>query len=126
MSSRRRHTSGALVTGVQTCALPIVRTAYAQFVYLIGGADHDQMEKIRHFMSQLVEGWDVATVQDIVAETLHNIVDPLVYDEAGSLIEEDRLAERGLIISSPSGAEGGGPRGEMLGANRGNATRPEL
>src|SRR3546814_7197782 len=26
-SSRRRHTSGALVTGVQTCALPISRRA---------------------------------------------------------------------------------------------------
>src|SRR3546814_9534294 len=26
-SSRRRHTSGALVTGVQTCALPICRLA---------------------------------------------------------------------------------------------------
>src|SRR3546814_4957183 len=102
MSSRRRHTSGALVTGVQTCALPIVRTAYAQFVYLVGGADHDQMEKIRHFMSQLVEGWDVATVQDIVAETLHNIVDPLAYDEAVSLIEEHRLAGRDVIIDRKS------------------------
>ena len=66
----------------------VLRSAYAQFVYLVGGADHDQMEKMRAFMSQLCAGWDVATVREIVADTLHNIVDPLVYDEAVSLIEE--------------------------------------
>ena len=31
----------------------MLRSAYAQFVYLVGGADHDQMEKMRQFMSQL-------------------------------------------------------------------------
>src|SRR3546814_2576313 len=30
-SSRRRHTSCALVTGVQTCALPICKHAFAAF-----------------------------------------------------------------------------------------------
>ena len=68
----------------------MLRSAYAQFVYLVGGADHDQMEKMRQFMSQLCAGWDVATVREIVADTLHNIVDPIVYDEAVSLIEEHR------------------------------------
>src|SRR3546814_15030747 len=82
----RPFQAGGLIT--RRAAL---RTAYAQFVYLVGGADHDQMEKIRHFMSQLVEGWDVATVQDIVAETLQHIVDLLASDEAVSLIEEHRL-----------------------------------
>ena len=70
----------------------MLRSAYAQFVYLVGGADHDQMEKMRQFMSQLTAGWDVATVREIVAETLHHIVDPIVYDEAVSLIEEHRAA----------------------------------
>ena len=40
------------------------------------------------FLSQLCAGWDVATVREIVAETLHNIVDPIVYDEAVALIED--------------------------------------
>ena len=68
----------------------VLRSAYAQFVYLVGGADHDQMEKMRQYLSQLCTGWDVATVREIVAETLHNIVDPIVYDEAVELIEEHR------------------------------------
>src|SRR3546814_9061669 len=37
-SSRRRHTRCALVTGVQTCALPIYITDYGAFVDL-GGID---------------------------------------------------------------------------------------
>jgi HAD superfamily hydrolase (TIGR01490 family) len=101
----------------------MLRSAYAQFVYLVGGADHDQMEKMRAFMSQLSAGWDVATVREIVADTIHNIVDPLVYDEAVSLIEEHRLAGRDIVIVSTSGAEVVGPIGEMLGADKVVATR---
>jgi HAD superfamily hydrolase (TIGR01490 family) len=104
----------------------VLRSAYAQFVYLVGGADHDQMEKMRAFMSQLCAGWDVATVREIVADTLHNVVDPLVYDEAVSLIEEHRLAGRDIVIVSTSGTEVVGPIGEMLGADRVVATRMEI
>src|SRR3546814_7398583 len=35
-SSRRRHTRCALVTGVQTCALPILRGAACQFILAWG------------------------------------------------------------------------------------------
>jgi HAD superfamily hydrolase (TIGR01490 family) len=101
----------------------VLRSAYAQFVYLVGGADHDQMEKMRQFMSQLCAGWDVATVREIVADTIHNIVDPLVYDEAVGLIDEHQLAGRDVVIVSTSGTEVVDPIGEMLGADHVIATR---
>ena len=104
----------------------VLRSAYAQFVYLVGGADHDQMEKMRQFMSQLCAGWDVETVKEIVGDTLHNIVDPLVYDEAVSLIEDHHLAGRDVIIVSTSGSEVVEPIGEMLGADKVIATRMEV
>src|SRR3954453_16361359 len=104
----------------------VLRSAYAQFVYLVGGADHDQMEKMREFLSKLCAGWDVQTVRDIVADTLSSIVDPLVYDEAVSLIEEHHLAGRDVIIVSASGSEVVEPIGEMLGADRVVATRLEI
>jgi len=104
----------------------MLRSAYAQFVYLVGGADHDQMEKIRAFMSQLVEGWDVETVKEIVAETLHHVVDPIVYDEAVSLMEEHQRAGRDVVVVSASGAEVVEPIGEMLGADEVIASRLEI
>ena len=104
----------------------VLRSAYAQFVYLVGGADHDQMEKMRQFMSQLCSGWDVETVKEIVGDTLHNIVDPLVYDEAVSLIEDHHLAGRDVIIVSTSGSEVVEPIGQMLGADKVVATRMEV
>jgi HAD superfamily hydrolase (TIGR01490 family) len=104
----------------------VLRSAYAQFVYLVGGADHDQMEKMRQFMSQLCAGWEVATVREIVADTLHNIVDPLVYDEAVSLIEEHQLAGRDVVVVSASGAEVVEPIAAMLGADHVIATRMDI
>ena len=65
-------------------------------------------------------------MRDIVAETLHNVVDPLVYDEAVSLIEEHHLAGRDVVIVSASGAEVVEPIGEMLGADRVVATRMQV
>ncbi len=104
----------------------MLRSAYAQFVYLVGGADHDQMEKIRAFMSQLVEGWDVETVKEIVAETLHNVVDPIVYDEAVSLMDEHRRAGRDVVVVSASGTEVVEPIGEMLDADDVIASRLQV
>jgi HAD superfamily hydrolase (TIGR01490 family) len=104
----------------------VLRSAYAQFVYHVGGADHDQMEKMRQFLSALCAGWEVQTVRDIVAETLHHVVDPLVFDEAVSLIEEHHLAGRDVVIVSASGAEVVEPIGELLGADGVVATRMEI
>jgi HAD superfamily hydrolase (TIGR01490 family) len=101
----------------------VLRSAYAQFVFAVGGADHDQMEKMRAYLSQMVTGWNVDTVRDIVADTLHNIVDPMVYDEAVSLIEDHQLAGRDVIIVSASGAEMVEPIGELLGVDAVIATR---
>jgi len=101
----------------------MLRSAYAQFVFLVGNADHDQMEKMRQFMSQLCAGWDVATVREIVADTLHNVVDPIVYDEAVHLIDEHRAAGRDIVIVSASGAEVVEPIGHLLGADHVIASR---
>ncbi|AEW95231.1 MULTISPECIES: HAD family hydrolase [Streptomycetaceae] len=101
----------------------VLRTAYAQFVYLLGGADHDQMERMREYLSALCRGWNVQQVREIVAETLHDLIDPLIYDEAASLIERHHAAGRDVVIVSTSGAEVVEPIGAMLGADHVVATR---
>ncbi|WP_030692543.1 HAD family phosphatase [Streptomyces globisporus] len=100
-----------------------LRTAYIQFVFLAGGADHDQMERMREYLSALCKGWNVAQVKELVAETLHALIDPIIYDEAASLIEDHHAAGRDVVIVSTSGAEVVEPIGEMLGADRVVATR---
>ncbi|MFF3690020.1 HAD family hydrolase [Streptomyces sp. NPDC002187] len=101
----------------------VLRTAYTQFVFLAGGADHDQMERMRKYLSALCKGWNVQHVKEIVAETLHDLIDPIIYDEAASLIEEHHTAGRDVVIVSTSGAEVVEPIGELLGADRVVATR---
>ncbi|MGP3926166.1 HAD family hydrolase [Streptomyces sp. 8N616] len=101
----------------------VLRTAYAQFVYLVGGADHDQTERMRQYLSALCRGWNVQQVREIVAETLHELIDPIIHDEAASLIEEHHTAGRDVVIVSTSGAEVVEPIGELLGADRVVATR---
>ena len=101
----------------------VLRSAYAHFVYLVGGADHDQMERLRAYLSELVAGWDVQQVRDIVAETLEELIQPLVYREATALIAQHRAAGRDVVIVSTSGVEVVEPIGVMLGADRVLATR---
>jgi HAD superfamily hydrolase (TIGR01490 family) len=101
----------------------VLKGAYAQFVFSLAGADADQMERMRRQITAMTTGWDVAVVHEIVRETLHEIVDPLIYAEAADLIEAHRDAGREVVIVSSSGAEMVEPIGEMLGVHRVVATR---
>ena len=104
----------------------VLKSAYAQFTFLSSGADHDQMEAMRHYMSELVKGWDVEQVRRIVSETLDEIVDPAVYEEAVDLIEEHKEEGRDVIIISSSGTEVVEPIGERLGVDRAIGTQVEI
>src|ERR687883_409755 len=43
----------------------VLRSTYAHFLYLVGGADHDQMERMRQYLSAMVAGWEVQQVRDV-------------------------------------------------------------
>lgn len=100
----------------------VLRSAYANFMFGAQGADHDQLERMRAYLTDLVTGWEVATVRRSVNETLESIINPLVYDEAVALIEEHQAAGRDVIIISASGSEVVEPIGRMLGADHTIAT----
>jgi HAD superfamily hydrolase (TIGR01490 family) len=94
----------------------VLKGAYAQFVFAASGADADQVERIRAHLAALCTGWDVAQVRSIVEETLHDIVDPLVYAEATELVVAHKAEGRDVVIVSASGAEVVAPIAEMIGA----------
>ncbi|WP_019136216.1 HAD family hydrolase [Cellulomonas massiliensis] len=104
----------------------VLRTGYAQLLYLLGGADAEQTERLRAELSRSVIGWDTALVSRIVRETLHEAIDPTVYAEAVALIEEHHAAGRDVVIVSASGSEIVEPIGELLGADRVVATRMQV
>ncbi|WP_028050194.1 HAD family phosphatase [Cellulomonas sp. URHD0024] len=101
----------------------VMRGAYAQLLYLLGGADEGQTERLRAQLSRMVTGWDVALVSSIVAETLHESIDPTVYLEAVALIAEHHAAGRDVVVVSASGAEVVEPIAAALGADHVIATR---
>jgi len=101
----------------------VLRSAYAQFVYLVGGADHDQMERMRSYLQELAAGWPVDQVRAIVADTVHDLIDPTIYEEAVRLIADHHEAGHDVVIVSTSGSEVVEPIGEMLGADHVVATR---
>ena len=101
----------------------VLKSSYAQFMFLLAGADTEQMERMRARITAQCAGWDIAQVTAIVEEALHDIVDPLVYAEATKLIASHRERGHDIVVVSASGAEVVQPIAEMIGATHTVATR---
>ncbi|MEW5810814.1 MAG: HAD-IB family hydrolase [Actinomycetota bacterium] len=101
----------------------VLKSAYAQFLFMMSGADHDQMDRMRAHLTTMCAGWDVEQVKSVVGETLHDIVDPLVFAEAAELISDHKLCGRDVVVVSASGEEIVGPIARALGATHAMATR---
>jgi HAD superfamily hydrolase (TIGR01490 family) len=101
----------------------MVKAAYAQLLFKLGGADEAQMARIRDHVAQLCTGWRVEQVRQIVNEALVELINPYVYAEAAALIAEHRAAGRDVVLVSTSGEEMVQPIGDMLGVTDVIATR---
>lgn len=101
----------------------VLRGAYAQVVFRLAGADHDQMERMRAYLCELCRGWRVDEVRRIVSETLSELIEAYIYEEAAALIDQHRRSGHDVVIVSSSGIEIVEPIGELLGADRVIGTR---
>jgi HAD superfamily hydrolase (TIGR01490 family) len=101
----------------------MVKAAYAQLMFRLGGADEQQMARIRDHVADLCKGWRVDQVSQIVSETLHDLISPYVYAEAAALIDEHRAEGRDIVVVSTSGEEMVRPIVEQLGVSDVIATR---
>src|SRR6195952_483368 len=101
----------------------VLKSTYAQFLFLMSGADHEQMDRMRSYITTMCTGWNVEQVKSIVGETLHDIVDPLVFAEAANLIADHKLCGRDVVVVSASGEEIVAPIAKALGATHAMATR---
>jgi HAD superfamily hydrolase (TIGR01490 family) len=101
----------------------VVKSAYAQLMFRLGGTDEQTMARTRDYLATLCKGWPVDQVRQIVTETLHELINPYVYAEATALIVEHQAAGRDVVLVSASGEEMVRPIGELLGITDVIATR---
>jgi HAD superfamily hydrolase (TIGR01490 family) len=104
----------------------MLKGAYTQFMFSVNGADHDHLQKMRAQLTDMVAGWDVEVVHQIVTETLTEAINPIVYAEAVELIEKHRAEGHDVVIVSASNSEIAEPVGAMLGVDHVIATTLEV
>ena len=104
----------------------LLRAAWGQLVYAQFGASPEKLAKLRDSVLRLTIGWDQAVIGQIVRETLVDVVEPIVYDEALELIREHRSAGRKVFLVSASPEEIVAPLAQYLGVDEAIATRAEL
>ncbi len=101
----------------------LLRALYGQLVYMYVGADEARMARTRDAVLTLTKGWERARVRAIVRETLEEVIEPIVYDEALDLIRLHRDSGRKVYLVSASPEEIVDPLADYLGVDGGIATR---
>ena len=104
----------------------LLRGAYAQMVYLLLGADEKRMDRAKEGMLALSKGWDRAELEELIRETLEEVVDPYIYQEALDLMALHRALGRRVYIVSSSPEEIVRPLAERLGVTDVIATQAEI
>jgi HAD superfamily hydrolase (TIGR01490 family) len=104
----------------------IVRSAYAQVIFMLVGAGEEKMEKLRGAMLDMIRGWNQHEVAAIVREALEEVVTPIIFSEALDLIEEHQRSGRTVVIVSSAPEEVVRPLGEFLGVDDVIATLAEV
>lgn len=104
----------------------LLRALYGQLVYLYLGADEERMARMRTKVLALTAGWDQSRIRDVVAETLEEVIDPIVFDEAVALIREHQAAGRRVFIISASPEEIVIPLARHLAVDEAIATRAAI
>jgi HAD superfamily hydrolase (TIGR01490 family) len=104
----------------------MLRALWSNMVFHYLGADEDRLRKYRESALRITRGWDQGLVSGIVLETLTEVIEPIVYDEALDLIREHQSAGRRVFIISASPEEIVSPLAQYLGVDEAIASRAEL
>ena len=104
----------------------LLRAVWAQVIYLSLGADERRLARVRDAALRVSKGWEQRRISALVRETLVEVVDPIVFDEALELMRMHREAGRKVFIVSASPEEIVAPLAQYLGADEAIATRAVL
>lgn len=92
----------------------LVRGAFTQLLFLRFGASDQRLDKIRRQVLRLTKGWDHDEVRNLVAESINEVIEPLIYQEALDLIQQHRANGDEIWLVSMSPVEIVEPFAEML------------
>jgi HAD superfamily hydrolase (TIGR01490 family) len=118
--SRPLHRAGLLTRRL------MVKAAWGQLIYAQFGASPEKLEKLRQSVLDLTKGWDQAAISSIVRETLDDVIEPIVYDEALVHIREHQSWGHKVFLVSASPEEVVAPIARLLNVDEAIATRAEL
>ncbi len=118
--SRPMYRAGMVTKG------QLVRSAYAQLVYALVGADEKKMDRLKEGMLQLTKGWDRAEVERLVHDVLIEVIDAFVYQEALDLMALHREEGRAIFVVSSSPEEVVRPLARHFGITDVLATRAKI
>ena len=98
----------------------------SQTMFMRFGADEEKLEKIRESVLQITKGWDHLEVKNLVAETINDVVEPLIYEEALELIDHHLAQGDEVWLVSASPAEIVEPFAELLGITGAIASKANI
>lgn len=104
----------------------LVRALWTQLLFQRFGADEEQMSRFRESALRITRGWDQSRISSIVSDTLIDVIEPIVFEEALSLIREHQDAGDRVFIISASPEEIVLPLAEYLGVRDAIASRARL
>lgn len=104
----------------------MVRAAWSGLVFHYLGADEERMRRFRESALRVTKGWDQTLIRALVADTLTDVVEPIVYDEALDLIRAHQAAGRKVFLVSASPEEIVAPLGRYLGVDESIASRAAI
>jgi HAD superfamily hydrolase (TIGR01490 family) len=118
--SRPLHRAGLLSRRL------MLRAAWAQLVYAQVGASPEKLEKLRERVLSLTKGWDQSEITTLVRETLADVIEPIVFEEAIGRIRQHQAWGHRVLIVSAAPEEIVAPIARLLGVDEAVATRAEL
>ena len=83
----------------------MLRGAWSQFLFERFGADDDRMYRYRDTALRITRGWDQSLISTVVAESLIESIEPIVFAEALELIRSHQAAGDRVFIVSASPVE---------------------
>ncbi|MFI5035886.1 MAG: HAD family hydrolase [Acidimicrobiales bacterium] len=93
----------------------LVWAVVSQMMFMRFGADDDKLTKIRESVLKVTKGWDRDEVRALVADTINDVIEPLIYDEAIELIDQHLGDDDEVYLVSMAPEEIVEPFAELLG-----------